>query len=104
MIFEILYQLPLFYPLCNLLGLTLKTLVQIFKIYVKIHDFSIVFSLFWDTLSIANILPSGRCIGTPALKTNYMLNFNNFSSTKPILDLKVSLDRVHQDLKFCLKS
>ena len=28
-----------------------------------------------------------------APKTNYILNFNSFSTTRPILDLKVSLDK-----------
>ena len=37
-----------------------------------------------------------------ALKTNYMLNFINFSTTRPILDLNVSLDRAYQDLKLGL--
>ena len=32
-----------------------------------------------------------------------MLNFNNFVSTCPILDLKVSLNRTCHDLKLCLK-
>ena len=30
-----------------------------------------------------------------------MLNFDDFLITKPILDLKMSLDRARQDLKFC---
>ena len=29
-------------------------------------------------------------------------NFNNFSTTSLIVELKVSLDRAHQDLKLCL--
>ena len=29
-------------------------------------------------------------------------NLDNFSTTSPIFDLKVSLDRIHLDLKFCL--
>ena len=38
-----------------------------------------------------------------ALKTDYMLNFNNFSTTKPILDLNVSLDMTRQDPELCLE-
>ena len=38
--------------------------------------------------------PNEDPLGAPqALKDNYMLNFNNFSITGPIFDLKVSLDR-----------
>ena len=36
---------------------------------------------------------------TPDFKTNYMINLGKFSSKKPILDPKVSLDRILQDLK-----
>ena len=36
------------------------------------------------------------------LKNNYMLYVNSFSTTRPILDLKVSLNRVYKHLKFCL--
>ena len=54
-----------------------------------------VFSLFWDTVSIAIIFfqedPLGARSGP---KTNNILNFNNFSGTWPILDLKVSLNMV----------
>ena len=32
-----------------------------------------------------------------------MLNFNNFSIIRPILDLNMSLERIHQYLKLCLK-
>ena len=54
--------------------------------------------------TIASILSSWRPIGdTQALNTNYILNINNFSTTKPILDPKVSLDRSCQDLKLCSK-
>ena len=35
-------------------------------------------------------------------KINYTLYLNTFSATSFIFDLKVSLDRVHQDLNFCL--
>ena len=46
--------------------------------------------------------PQGDPLEAPrAKKNNYMLNFNNFSTT--ILDLKMSLDRAHQDLKLYLK-
>ena len=38
----------------------------------------------------------------PILKTNFILNFNDFSTTGPILDLKVSLDGTNQDLKLYL--
>ena len=36
-----------------------------FFIYVKIDGFLIVFSLFWETLSIANILPLGKPTWAP---------------------------------------
>ena len=36
-------------------------------------------------------------------KNNYILNFNNFSITRPIVNLKVSLDRACQDLKYYSK-
>ena len=39
--------------------------------------------------------PTDNVWGTQALKTNYMLKFNNFLTTRPILDLKVSLNVVH---------
>ena len=32
----------------------------------------------------------------------YMLNFNNFSTTSPVLDRKVSLNRVYQDIWYPL--
>ena len=35
----------------------------------------------------------------PGPETNCMLNTNSLSTTTPILDLKVSLDRAHQDLQ-----
>ena len=56
----------------NTPGVTPKTLEPIIFIYVKIHDLFIVFILFWDTISIANIsLPEGEPIeGTRALKCN----------------------------------
>ena len=49
---------------------------------------------------MASILPSGGPIG--ALKTNNILNWNNFLSKKPILDLNTSLDGDHQHLKLWL--
>ena len=61
----------------------------------------LVFSIFWDTVSIANIIPIE---GTRALKTDYILNFNNFLITRSILYLNVSLDRAHQDHKLYLKT
>ena len=60
-----------------------RILEQIFfRICEKVHDFLIVFYLFWDTISIDNIFPlgkdaSGLIGGTLEPKTNYMLNFNN---------------------------
>ena len=47
-------------------------------------------------------------LGTPwghskTLKTNYMLNLNNFLTKKSIFDLKASLVRAHEDLKMFLK-
>ena len=36
-------------------------------------------------------------------KANYILNLNTFSTTSLIFNLKVSLDRVHQDLNLCLR-
>ena len=38
-----------------------------------------------------------------AFKTNCISIFNNFSTTKPILDLNVSVDKAHKDLKLRLK-
>ena len=47
------------------------------------------------------MLPSrGSDDGTSGPKTNYTLNFKNFLTIIPILDLKVSLDRAYQDLNF----
>ena len=52
--------------------------------------------------------PQGHVLGAPCdwtLKTNiHMLDFNNFLTTRWILDLNVSLDRVLQDLNVCLKT
>ena len=63
-----------------------------------------VFGLFWNTISITSILPSGDSLGaTPGLKTNNMVNLNNFSPIKPIIEFKKSLNRVHQDLKLCIR-
>ena len=61
-----------------------------------------VFSLF--TVSIASILPWGGLLrALPSPKNQlYILNFNTFSVTRPVLDLKMSLDRARQDLKFCV--
>ena len=37
------------------------------------------FSLFWDTVSISRLLPSGGPIGgAPGLKTNYIVYINIF--------------------------
>ena len=42
------------------------------------------------------LYPRGDYLGRiPGLKTNYVLNFNNFSTSKPIFDLEVSLYRVY---------
>ena len=38
-----------------------------------------------------------------ALKTKFTLNFNNFSTRKIILDLRLSLDKACQDLNFFLR-
>ena len=63
-----------------------------------------VFSLFWNIVSIAIISPQGAPLGArPGPKTNNILNFNNPSGTWPILDLNVSLDRACQGLKIHLK-
>ena len=74
---------------------------RFFKIYIKFNYFTMVFSLFWDTASIASISPSGDPLWIPrVLKTNYMLNLDNyFLTTIPISDLKVSLDKACQGLK-----
>ena len=62
------------------------------------------FSLFWNTVSIAIISLQGtHKEHVQAPKTNNTLNFNNFSGTWPILDLKVSLDTACQGLKLYLK-
>ena len=34
-----------------------------------------------------------------SLTVNYMLNFNSFSTTSPILDIMMSFDRAHQNIK-----
>ena len=65
-----------------------------FKIYVNYLDILMVFSLFWNTVAIMSILPSERPFGAlTEPKTNYMLLFNNFSTPRLILDLKVVLNR-----------
>ena len=56
-----------------------------------------VFSLFWDTVSIASNLALRRPLREP--KNNYMLNFSKFLTTRPILDLKILLDKARQELK-----
>ena len=46
-----------------------------------------LFSLFLDTVLIISILPSRKPIRDPSgpiLKANYMLNFNNYSTKRPI--------------------
>ena len=48
--------------------------------------------MFCDTINTANILSVEISFGgTPGARTNYMLNLNKFLTTRPILDLKVSL-------------
>ena len=47
------------------------------------------------------LYPQGDLLGAPSgTKTNFMVNLSNFSLTRSILDLKVSLDRAFEDLKF----
>ena len=64
-----------------------------------------VFSLFIGNVSTARILPSEVPIkGDPAPETNYFFfYFNNYSTTRLILDLKISLDRAYKYLKLCLR-
>ena len=58
---------------------------QYFLIYVKM-----VFGLLWDIVSITSILSSVSHFGAHlALKINYMFSFNNISTTRPILKLKM---------------
>ena len=54
----------------------LENLSHITGIYS--NSFLMASSLFWDTVSICSILPSGELIAPKALKTDYILNFNNF--------------------------
>ena len=67
------------------------------KFSVKFHDFN------WNLVCINLSIISTNY---RALKINYILNFNYFSSPRPTLDLKVLLDwnRTCQDLKYCLKN
>ena len=59
-----------------------------------------VFSLFWDTVLVINILPLGRPIeNTWALKQIIC----NILTTKLTLDLKFSMDTAHQELKLCFR-
>ena len=76
----------------NLLRVTPRT--DFFLIYVKKIWFLMFIILFWDTKIIASVLPSGGTIGASrVLKIKHMINFNNISTTRPILDLKVLMNR-----------
>ena len=53
------------------------------------------FNLFWDTVSIISILHSSGPIRSSLErpKTNYIVNFSDFSTTISSLDLRVSLSQ-----------
>ena len=62
------------------------------------------FSLFSDTVSITSISPSrGPTEGNPDPKNQLYVNFNNFSTKRTTLDLKVPLNRACRLLKFCFR-
>ena len=66
---------------------------RVFEIYVKSPEFFMIFGLL-------------QCCPLRApwtLKTIYMLKFDNFLSTRPILDLNLSFDKVRRDLNICLR-
>ena len=52
-----------------------------------------------------NFVPSLDTIGAKLLspKMSYMVNFNNFSTIRPILNPKMSLNRGRQYLEHCLE-
>ena len=63
-----------------------------------------IFSQFEILYQLLVFYPLGDPLGAPqSSKTYNMLNFNNFSTTSPLLDLKVKLDRACQDLTLCLR-
>ena len=70
-----------------------------------------VFCLISETVSIISKnqggilgLPLRRIlVSTLGFKTNYILNFNNFSTTGAVLDLEMSLNMAFQDLKHYLR-
>ena len=67
-----------------------------FLIIVKIHDFLIVYVVYFEIV----FYPHRDFLGASwTLKTNYTLNLNNFSTARPILDLEMSLDVARQLLK-----
>ena len=70
-----------------------KTLEHFFFEFTLNYMIFMVFCLFRDTVSNASILPS---------ESKNILNFNNFSSIRPILVLKESLDRARQHVKLFL--
>ena len=59
--------------------------------------FDLVFFDKFDQLLVFTLEAHGGY--SQALRARYMIKSNNFSTTSPILDTKVSLDRVHEDLK-----
>ena len=87
----------------NRLFLPYKLLVHIF--YSLMNILVIFISVFWFLAT--ELKPDFQYFpfrGIPrVLKTDYMLNFSNIATTRSILDLQLSLDGVHQDLKLYLR-
>ena len=62
-----------------------------------------VFSLFWDTVSITYILPSeGPIRDTLGFKPNYVIHLNNFSIKRLILDFRARQAHSSLHLKMSL--
>ena len=79
---------------------TSRILEQFYWNFCQTLRFLICFAI-----SFVSILPLGRPTEAPrASKTNYMLNYSSFSTTISILDPKISMDMVHQNIKFCFKN
>ena len=76
---------------------TLNDFVSLFRL-----DVGLIEKIFQIFLNKKKKTFSSFITKTSALKTNYLLNFNNFSTTRPILGLNMSLVRADQDLKLCL--
>ena len=73
---------------CSPPGVTLRTIEPFFEILYQYPGIYPQRNLLW---------------ASPTLKTNYIAYINDFETNRPILDLKVSLDRASQDINLCLK-